>query len=194
MTDKLLVLGWIPLPWFLLWTTIGGLLLPGYDPVSQHASELTLVPGLPNIAVKIAVLGTGASIIGFATSLWISSGRRLSWGSICWIVFGLSMLSNGIWNMGDPRHGFYAIGVMNIVAPALCLAESRKLADDRIIYLVTVTVTLANVLYLWLMLTGNDPAAFRGLSQRLFSSLNSLWPMAVAWRMARGGGEHHRHT
>lgn len=87
--------------------------------------------------------------------------------------------------MGDPRHGFYAIGIMNIIAPALSLAEDRRLADDRVIYPVTVIVSLASVVYLWLMLTGNEPAGLRGLSQRLFSSINSLWPMVVAARMTR---------
>ena len=93
------------------------------------------------------------------------------------------MVSNGIWNMGDPKHGFYAIGILNIVAPALSLAENRKLADDRIVYFTTIAVSFSGILYFWLNVTGNDPEGYRGISQRLFSSINSLWPMVVAWRV-----------
>lgn len=97
--DKLIALGWVPLPWFLFWTTIGGLAAPGYSPLSQHASELTLLPGWPDMAVKIAALGSGASFIAFAAGLWMYAGKRPAWGAICWIVFGVSMLSTafGTW-------------------------------------------------------------------------------------------------
>lgn len=180
---KLLAMGWVPLPWFLFWVTVGGLLVPGYNWAAQHASELTLVPGLPDIAIKIAAIGSGSAFILFATGLWMESDRRISWGAISWIVFGLAMISNGIWIMGDPRHGFYAIGIINLIAPALSIAENRKLTEDRYAYAVTVVASLASVLYLWLNLTGNIPNELGGLFQRLFSSINSLWPMVVAWRM-----------
>ena len=163
--------------------TVGGLLVPGYNWAAQHASELTLVPGLPDIAIKIAAIGSGSAFILFATGLWMESDRRISWGAISWIVFGLAMISNGIWIMGDPRHGFYAIGIINLIAPALSIAENRKLTEDRYAYAVTVVASLASVLYLWLNLTGNIPNELGGLFQRLFSSINSLWPMVVAWRM-----------
>jgi len=175
--------GILPLPWFIIWVTIGGMFMPGYSWISQHASEMTLVPGTANILLKIGALGTGVFFILFALGLWRYSDRKISWGAICWIVFGFSMVSNGIWNMGDPKHGFYAIGILNIVAPALSLAENRKLADDRIVYLTTIAVSFSAILYLWLNVTGNDPEGYRGISQRLFSSINSLWPMVVAWRV-----------
>ncbi|MEK9213287.1 DUF998 domain-containing protein [Sphingomonas sp. 2378] len=175
--------GILPLPWFIIWVTIGGMFMPGYSWISQHASEMTLVPGTANVLLKIGAFGTGVFFILFAVGLWRYSDRKISWGSICWIVFGFSMLSNGIWNMGDPKHGFYAIGIINIVTPALSLAENRKLADDRIVYFTTIAVRFSGILYLWLNVTGNDPEGYRGISQRLFSSINSLWPMVVAWRV-----------
>ncbi len=175
--------GVLPLPWFIIMVTIGGMFMPGYSWISQHASEMTLVPGTANVLLKIAAFGAGVFFILFALGLWHYSERKISWGSLCWIVFGLSMVSNDIWNMGDPRHGFYAIGILNIVAPALSLAENRKLADDRIVYFTTVAVSFSGILYLWLNVTGNDPEEYRGISQRLFSSINSLWPLVVAWRV-----------
>lgn len=180
-TRTLISAGFLPLPWFMIWVTIGGMFMPGYSWISQHASEMTLVPGTANVLLKIGAVGTGVLYILFALGLWRYSDRKVSWGSICWAVFGFSMLSNGIWNMGDPRHGFYAIGIVNIIAPTLALAENRKLADNQIVYLATVAVSLSAILYLWLIMTGHDPEGYRGLSQRIFSSINSSWPLVVAW-------------
>lgn len=180
-TRTLISAGFLPLPWFMIWVTIGGMFMPGYSWISQHASEMTLVPGTANVLLKIGAVGTGVLYILFALGLWRYSDRKVSWGSICWAVFGFSMLSNGIWNMGDPRHGFYAIGIVNIIAPTLALAENRKLADNQIVYLATVAVSLSGILYLWLIMTGHDPEGYRGLSQRIFSSINSSWPLVVAW-------------
>lgn len=182
-TRKLILAGFLPLPWFMIWVTIGGMFMPGYSWISQHASEMTLVPGTADVLLKIGALGTGVFFVLFALGLWAYSGRKFAWGAICWAVFGFSMIANGVWSMGDPRHGFYAIGIFNIIAPALSLVENRKLADDRILYLTTIVVSLSGVLYLWLNVTGNDPEGYRGVTQRLFSSINSLWPMIVAWRV-----------
>jgi len=41
------------------------------------------------------------------------------------------------------------------------------------------------VAYLWMNLNGLDPQQFRGLTQRIFSSMISLWQFAVAG----GGGD-----
>jgi hypothetical protein len=182
-TRRLIAAGLFPLPWWLIWVTVGGMITPGYSLTSQHASELTVVPGTANILIKVAAIGTGFFFILFALGLWRISDRKIAWGSICWIIFGFSMLSNGIWNMGDPRHGFYAVGILNIIAPTLSLAEDRALSNDRAVYFTTIVVSLSGFLYLWLILTGNDPEGFRGMSQRVFSSINSLWPMVVAWRV-----------
>jgi hypothetical protein len=51
-------------------------------------------------------------------------------------------------------------------------------------YVLTALVSAAGILYLWLNLTGNDPQAFRGLTQRVFSSIGSLWPFAIGLALA----------
>jgi hypothetical protein len=82
--------------------------------------------------------------------------------------------------MGTPLHGLYAAGIVALVAPALSLLELRDLRDGRVPFGMTVLVSLCGVAYLWLNLTGADPEGYRGLTQRVFSSINSLWPAAIA--------------
>lgn len=183
-TSTLIKAGFIPLPWFLFWTAAGGMFAPGYSAVSQHASELTLLGGMPQILLDIAALGSGAAFILFGIGLWRETGRTLAFGAIAWILFGVSMMSNGIWIMGSPLHGLYALGLANLVAPALSLIETRRLRDDHSLFVVTILCSFGGLFYLWLNLMGLDAPATHGLTQRLFSSLCSLWPAWAAYRYA----------
>ncbi len=186
MNRRLLIAaGLVPLPWFLVVSSIGGWLEPGYSAISQHASELTVRPGLPHTLLNVAAIGSGIGFAVFAIGLWLESGRRLAVGAICWFVFGISMISNGIWPMGNPLHGLYILGLSNLIAPSLSLLELDKLRSNSFAYWLTAFVSVAAVAYLWMNLNGLDPQSFRGLTQRIFSSINSLWPAVVAILLLR---------
>jgi hypothetical protein len=187
--DAFLFAGFIPLPWWLIWNTVAGWLVDGYDPMAQHASEIPADNGSADSLAKLGALGSGVGFCLFAIGLWVITARRFSLGALAWFIFGASMLSNAIWPMGTPMHGLYAVGIINLIAPAISLLELRALRDDRLAYVTTCLVSFAGVLYLWMNLTGHDPVAWRGLTQRVFSSINSLWPAVIAsiwFRRARG--------
>jgi hypothetical protein len=125
----LLAAGYIPLPWFLIWTSIAGAMAPGYSALSQQASELTRLPGLPHALLDVAALGQGVAFTVFAVGLWLESGRRIAFGALSWLLFGAAMASNGLFTMGSPMHGLYALGLVTLIAPALSLLETRSLRD-----------------------------------------------------------------
>jgi hypothetical protein len=175
----LIAAGLVPLPWFLLWSLVGGWLEPGYSAISQHASELTVRSGLPHTLLNVAAIGSGLGFAVFAIGVWLESGRRLAVGALCWLIFGISMISNGIWPMGNPLHGLYILGLSNLIAPALSQLELTKLRDNKFAYWLTAFVSVAAIAYLWMNLNGLDPQQHRGLTQRIFSSINSLWPAAA---------------
>ncbi len=181
----LLAAGLLPLPWFLIWTSIAGAIVPGYSAISQHASELTLLPGAPHVLVDIAAIGCGVAFIAFAIGMWLESGRAVAFGALMWSLWGLSMVSNGVWVMGSPLHGLYAIGLATLIAPALSMLETRRLRDDKLAYAVTVFVSIGGVVYFWMRLVGADAPSVRGLTQRIFASINSLWPATMALLLLR---------
>jgi hypothetical membrane protein len=185
LTHRLLMAGLIPLPLFIIGMGIAGLFAPGYSWMTQHASELSIVPGLPQVLFKLFAILFGLGFIAFGIGLMRFTGLR-SVGAICWILFGIAMCSNGIWPMGGPMHGLYALPLVSLIAPALSLAESERLRTIKGMWAVTVIVSLCGIFYLWLNLLGFDPQGYRGLTQRLFSSINSFWPAFVAWRIWKG--------
>lgn len=179
--------GLVPLPWFLFWTSVAAVFAPGYNPLVQHASELLQAPTLASICARIAAIGSGVGFVAFSIGVWRESGRRTAVGALCWMIFGVSMLTNGLWPMGHPMHGFYTIGIVNIIAPAMSHIELSAWSAHRRAYAVTAAVSIAAIVYLWLNLVGADPEGLRGLTQRLFSSINSLWPFLVALYLVRRG-------
>ena len=82
-------------------------------------------------------------------------------------------------------HGLYGIGLISVLAPALSLIELQLPRDTRAMYLTTVFVSLSTLLYIWLTLAGFDPTHTKGLTQRVFSSINSLWPAVTAMILLR---------
>jgi hypothetical membrane protein len=177
-TRNMLLAGLIGLPLFLVGIGIAGLFAPDYRWTSGHGSELSLVPGLASTLFKATVIPWGLSFVVFGIGLLRLANWR-SVGALCWILFGIAMCSNGIWPMGSPLHGLYALPLVSLIAPALCLAEIDRLRSIKGIWLVTVVVSIAGIFYLWLNLLGLDPQAYRGVTQRLFSSINSFWPFYV---------------
>lgn len=183
----LLAAGLIPLPWFLFWTALAACFAPGYSAIAQHASEMLQTPGWGSVCIRIAAVGSGLCFVAFALGVWRQSGRPFAAGAACWLIFGISMLSNGIWTFGHPMHGLYAVGIANLIAPALAHIELRAWSDSRQGYAVTAFVSFAAIVYLWLNLVGVDPEGYRGLTQRVFSTINSLWPFLVALHFLRNG-------
>lgn len=180
MNRTLISAGYVPLPAWLILVTIAGLITPGYSPIESHASVMTLEKGASLWITNSAALITGAALIAFGAGVWFASQRFISGGALCWIIFGDSMIANGIWPMGSPMHGLYAIGITNILGPALTTLETRNEKLRERMMGITVFCSLAGVFYLWLILVGLDPEGYTGLTQRIFGSINFLWPLIFA--------------
>jgi len=91
-------------------------------------------------------------------------------------------------------HGLYGVGMISLLAPTLSLIELRVLRDSSTAYFITVFVSLSTCLYLWLNFTGFDPAHAKGLTQRIFSSINSLWPAVIATILLRQNSDLNHDT
>jgi len=183
--NLLIKAGLFPLPAWLLITTIAGFLAKDYNPITSHVSVMTLQGGIAHSLTNLAALIVGASVLVFSAGIWRLSGRLFSAGALCWALFGLSMIANGIWPMGGPMHGLYIIGIFNILAPALSLLEIKDSAIRRAMHHVTVFVSLSSVSYLWILLNGFDPENYSGLTQRIFGSINYLWPFIFAIQLTK---------
>lgn len=179
----LLSFGFLPAIWFLVLVTLGGSLAPRYSAIAQQASELTLTGGAPRITVDVAAIGVGIFLTIFSVGLWRASRKPIAFGALAWILFGLSMASNGIWVMGNPMHGAYGLGLIVMIAPALSMVEVRNLAEDDRTYWITGVVSFIGVFYFWLNVLGYDPVQYRGLTQRIYASVTLLWPAWAAYRL-----------
>ncbi|NNG22629.1 DUF998 domain-containing protein [Massilia sp. ML15P13] len=177
--------GLLPLPWFILWLSAAGLAQPGYSALAQHGSELLASGEISSVFMRVAAMGSGIGFILFGFAVGKLSRQKLSLAAMTWIIFGLSMVSNGIWPMGTPMHGLYAAGVINLIAPAISHMELESWLDQPWHRQITALSSLAGVVYLWLNLTGNDPESLRGFTQRAFFSLFALWTFFISLSILR---------
>lgn len=173
--------GYLP---FLTWlpiATIAGFFAADYSPIASHVSVMTLEDGTAHLLANIAAISTGIALILFGFGVWKFSRRLFAAGALCWIVFGISMIANGIWPMGGPMHGLYIIGIFNILAPALTLLDIENETLRKKLHGLTVFVSLASMFYLWMLLNGFDPDGYTGMTQRIFASVGYFWPCAFAY-------------
>jgi Protein of unknown function (DUF998) len=144
-----------------------GFFQPGYSSISQHMSELEALHGSVAMATRVGSLATGLSIVFFSVALLWEKSSRMPFTAAAALVFGASMMSNGIFVFGSPLHGLHAIGLSSILVPAFFAAEyprtSGALSTDRLSLIASALI----LIYMWLLMTGLDPAATRGLTQRL---------------------------
>ncbi len=146
---------------------IFGFFQPGYSSISQHMSELELLHGSAAIATRAGALVSGVSIVVFGVALLLERASRMPFTAGSALVFGASMMSNGIFVMGSPLHGLHAIGLSAILVPAFFAAEYPDRSGVRSPDRLSLVASALILVYMWLLMTGLDPAAMRGLTQRL---------------------------
>ncbi|WP_176274145.1 DUF998 domain-containing protein [Altererythrobacter lutimaris] len=144
---------------------------PLHDPVRQHMSESIMASPWLALAVKILPSITGISIMVFGLGCFALK-RGWTWAGLAGLLFGAAMLANGIFPTGDPRHGLYGLAIFSVLLPAFFAAEfdcSQRLKQ------LSLAVAFINLLYMWILFTGLDPEAFRGLTQRIASLIMFGW-------------------
>ena len=163
----LLILSAIFAPVGMLIPMAFGFCQPGYSSISQHMSELEAIPGAAAQATRIGAFGSGLSIAAFGIALLLTKTSRMPFTAVAALVFGASIMSNGIFMVGSPLHGLYAIGLTCILAPAFFAAEYPYRSDGERPDKISLTASVLVLIYMWLLMTGLDPAPIRGLTQRV---------------------------
>lgn len=170
--------------YFFVPVLIAGALTTNYSFISQHASEITLTDN----ATAIALLKTGAILSGLSC-IFLSIGMIRIWktkhllSAILLIVFGVSMISNGLYPMGNPMHGFYGIGLCLMILPFVSCYEFKGSSIDKRYFPITITAGLIIFIYFWSMLVGLDPSEYKGLTQRIGSVLMFGWIAYLAFEL-----------
>lgn len=144
-----------------------GFTVPGYSSISEHMSKLGLLGGYPAVFEQMLSVIEGVSLIIFSLALVRHPSGRFAFTVLTSVLFGISMVCNGVFPMGSPLHGLYGIGFFTILTPALFVAEIHPSERPPTFFVASKLAAVIALFYFWLMITGFDPMGFRGLTQRL---------------------------
>ena len=162
---------------------VAGFLTDGYSMISQHASEITLTDfGLAKTVINGGALLTGASCIILAFGIALNF-KKFYLSSVFLAIFGLSMLSNGIYPMGTIMHGFYGIGLSLMLLPFIACYELKNENINKRFFTLSLISGIVIFVYLWSMLVGLDPSNYRGLTQRIASVFIFGWISYLAYTL-----------
>lgn len=164
---------------------VAGLLVPNYNLIKQHASEITLT----NYKNAILILNSGMLLSGLSCILLalgiVINFKRFYLSSVLLIVFGISMISNGIFPMGNVMHGFYGIGLIVMLLPFAVCYEFKNEITNNFFFKISVIVGAVIFIYFWAMIVKLDPENYRGLTQRIASVLIFGWIGYFAYELKK---------
>jgi hypothetical protein len=150
-----------------------GFFVPGYSSVSQHLSELEPRGGFEGATTQISAAVSGVSIALFGLGAFVYS-RAFRFTAFASGLFGIAMISNGVFIMGSPLHGLYGTAMVSALVPAFFAAESRD-ANVTVANAWHLAAALLTLAYMWLLMSDLDPAAYRGLTQRVAILVTFGW-------------------
>lgn len=166
--DRLISQSWIAALAMIVMVALS-LFDPLHDPLTQPMSELASGSPWAAIAVRVLPAITGLSIIAFGLGCF---GRGSVWSGVTGTLLGAGMLANGIFPTGNPLHGLYGLAVFSVLVPVFYASEAPVTPAVRQL---SFAASFLALLYMWGMLTGLEPEAFRGVTQRVFSLIAFGW-------------------
>lgn len=166
---------------------------PGYNHVTQYASELGSSEARYPAIFNIGTILTGVVMIAGAAGIYraaVAAGARRALagvGAVCLALFGVSLVLGGSFPMPDPRHGGFGLGLAMLLAPpVLAIAlwkrpELRTLAKFLLADAVVMVVLFAIMMGVGALVTRSNV----GLFQRAYSLTVFPWVGIVGFALLR---------
>ena len=101
------------------------------------------------------------------------------------VIFGISMISNGLYPMGTIMHGFYGFGMVLMILPFIACYELKNENIKKAFFPISLICGFVIFIYLWSMLVGLDPTNFKGLTQRIASLFIFGWMAYLAFELSK---------
>jgi hypothetical protein len=149
--------------------------LPGYSSIEQHISAVALLDHPIAAIQRAAAIANGVAVLAFGVGLVLAAPRTFRFTALAATAVAASMISNGVVVMGSPLHGLYGLGLFMALVPALFAAELPSEWRTRRLAHLSMACAVFNLVYLWLLFSDLDPAAVRGLTQRIAIVITWGW-------------------
>ncbi|MFK7812397.1 MAG: DUF998 domain-containing protein [Maribacter sp.] len=164
---------------------MAGLLIDDYNLVKQHASEITIASFYyAKTIINAGFILTGSSISIFALGIIIDF-KKFYISSIMLIVFGISMISNGLYPMGTHMHGIHGIGLAQMLLPFIVCYEVKNENFSKLFFKLSLITGFLIFIYFWSMIVGLDPVNYMGLTQRIASAIILGWIAFFAFELKK---------
>lgn len=169
------------------------LFYPGYDHVTQYASELggpdAPRPYIFNTAILLLGVAGLLAAPGFFLGLRRLTGRKVlpTLLGLILLLFGVSMVMGGLFPMPDERHGGFGLGMGVHLGPlflALALRGRENLRGLRL-YLLVTTVLMIGFFSVMMGVGGLVTRANVGVFQRVYALNLFPWIGVGAWFVKR---------
>lgn len=160
-----------------------GIVIPDFDFFAKSISYVALEAPIYAFTHRAADIVIGLSMCGFALGIQRISQSKLSSATISAFIFGISMISAGIWTLESPLHLLYNLSIFMIIVPmAFTLEFKNTIRSERFEYF-SVSITLLHIFMFWLIYAGFIPSELNGLIQRIWAIPTMGWFGVAAYML-----------
>jgi len=152
-----------------------GVIIPDFDFVAKSISYVALEAPIYAYTHRIADIVIGLSMCGFSFAMQNLSQNRFSTAMLATSLFGISMISAGIWTLETPLHLLYNLSIFMVIAPMAFALEFKNIIKSRAFESFSVAVTVLHVFMFWLIYAGFIPQEINGLVQRVWAIPTMAW-------------------
>lgn len=163
---------------------ISASMVDGYSHIKQHGSEITISGfDTAKMLLNSGAILSGISCVILALGILINF-RKYFITSALLTLFGISMVSNGIYPMGTMMHGIYGMGLVLMILPFVACYELKNEGLNRSFFTISIFCGFVIFFYLWSIFVNLDPSNFRGLTQRVASIFIFGWIAYLAFTLS----------
>ncbi|WKE66985.1 DUF998 domain-containing protein [Gallaecimonas kandeliae] len=162
-----------------------GWFIPGFDALRNSISAVALEAPAYAYTHRAADILIGISMCVFGVGMQLSMRRGMSFSMLSSVLFGLGMISAGIWTLETPLHLLYNISIFMIVLPLAVALEFSRHARSPQFELLSCVMAFVHALMFWLIYAGFIPSEYNGLIQRLWALPTMGWFGLAAVQVAR---------
>lgn len=152
-----------------------GIIIPNFDYFSKSISYVALEAPIYAYTHRTADIVIGLSMFCFAIGVLRTSQSKFSPTALSSFLFGISMVSAGIWTLESPLHLLYNLSIFMIMLPIAFALEFKNSIKSNSFENVCIAVTVLHILMFWLIYAGFIPQEFNGLIQRLWAIPTMGW-------------------
>lgn len=151
-----------------------GFFISDFNAFTQSISAVGLESAGYAYTHRAADILIGMSMCAFGIAISLLK-RKVTFSLVLLNLYGVSMISAGVWTLESPLHLLYNLSIVMILTPAVCALELKEEIGSLRFERFSISISLVHVSMFWFIYAGFMPQETSGLINRIWAVVGMSW-------------------